>query len=260
MGLFDNLVKYGDQVKSVQDHLQLASSDPIVTGVKTAISLLPDGGLKDWLSANPGSFWKKVLQIFTGKKWQVGNYRVGERYLDQVIDNGNPDYATSYGKVPDEVVPEAQTFMTMAFGVRITNQEDLDALEQGFDAYKARPDKADIPDAAIRRAVRLKQMYYPDSTYNKTKWDLSWFEKNPLVAPIPGLVPNTLYTGELPGGAVAKDGVISGDSIIKQVLNGTPVPVPGTPEGAEPGHSSALLWLIGGGMLLYLVSRKKRTR
>lgn len=222
MGLFDDIVKIQGQVGKVEDSLAAAANDPIVMAVKTGIKLLPEGGVKDWFSKNPVDFWKSIIQIFTGRKYTSNEYRVAERYFDQVVDNGNPDIVTSWRKVPDESVPIAQQLFAMLFGVRINTQEDFDALNVGPNEYYLRAERDDIPRKAVERAVYLKKNFYPDRLFNTEKWNLKWFEKYPLVAPIPSIHYKQLYTGELPGGGYASNGIIEGDGVLEQVLNANP--------------------------------------
>lgn len=250
MGLFDNIVKIGDKVGSINENLQIAANDPIVAGVKQAVNLLPEGGLKDWVSANPIQFWKKIIQIFTGRKYTTGQYVLGERFIDQILPG--PNDAARRGDVPDDIVPKATDFWTTVFGVRITTSEDLDALDYGAEAYYKRPDKADIPRAAVNRAVFLKQNYFPISTYNVQKWDTSFFEKYPLVAPIPGIKPGTLFSGELPGGAIAVNGVVPADYAIEQVSNTDPDKIVTVDDIDKPAASN-WLWIIIAAVVIIIV-------
>lgn len=71
-------------------------------------------------------------------------------------------------------------------------------------------------DAAIDRAVLLKQTYYREST---RLWDISYFYQYPLVAPIPNpfepVLSRVMYTGDIPGGGKAVNGQITvGSSLI----------------------------------------------
>lgn len=263
MGLFDDIVKIQGQIDSVEGHLAAAANDPTVLAVKAGIKLLPDGGVKDWLSKNPVDFWKSIVQIFTGRKYTSNEYRIGERYFDQVIDNNNPDTVTSWQKVPDDAVPVAQQLMAMLFGVRINTQEDLDALEIGPNEYYKRDQRNDIPRAAVERASYLKKNFYPDRMYNTQKWDLRWFEKYPLVAPIPSREYGQLYTGPLPGGGAATNGVIEGDAVLNQVMssnpNWTPAIIDNGSDGLQlAGGNNALLIAAGVVAVLFFMAPKKR--
>lgn len=267
MGVFDNLVKIQGKVATVEQNLQAAANDPVVLAVKEGIKLMPEGELKSWVSKNPAQFWKSIAQLFTGRKYTSKQYTLGERYLDQLVqDNNDANFAKSQTQVPDDIVPIAQQAFTMLFGVRVTTQDDLDALQSGKAAYKARPDKTDMSDAAIDRAVYLKRTFFPDSLYNTQKWDLRQFEKVPLVAPIPGIDPGTLYNGELPGGAIAKNGIIDGDGVLKQVLDSivvdpnTGVPtIPGTATPSKINWGKVLIWgLVAYGGYQFFKSKGSR--
>lgn len=132
--------------------------------------------------------------------------------------NDNPQRA-DYGGRPHGAFPcnqgigPARALFTTLFGVRIINSNGLDALDQGVDAYYRLGETIDIPREAVVRAVRLKQTYFPNSTYNRQLWDLQKFQENPLVAPIPD--PNVigkLFTGNIFGVDVV-NGLVQGDPI-----------------------------------------------
>lgn len=221
----------------------MAEGMAVAKAVYQIINLLPEGDLKTWLLKDPVDFWKSVIAIFKGRRYQTGQYILGERLIDQ-IQGGN----VGRRDVPDDVVPVARMLFTILFGVRINNAEDLDSLDNGVDAYYSRPNKEDIPREAVERAVYLKQNFYPSRTYNVQTWDISFFEQFPLVAPIPEMNAHAtqeelnvgkLYTGTVPGGAYAVDGIIPVDAqtIIQQLPAGTefdPTPEP----TQQPGTSA----------------------
>jgi hypothetical protein len=237
-GIFQYLVHLdGTEAEVRAAQAQLAKLTPETQAVYQTLNLLPEGGLKSWLMANPIQFWKKIAQLFTGRKYTTGQYKLGERFVDQILGGD-----TDYHKVTDDIVAQAQTTFTILFGVRITTGEDLDALTYGYDYYYWRGEKGDIPQEATERAVFLAQNYYPVSTYNHGQWDPRYFEIYPLVAPIPGLDQGTLYNGELPGGAICVNGIIpvSANFIIKQYPGSDFDPTTGnttTPDGTviHPG-------------------------
>lgn len=233
--MFENIVQLqGSQsdVTKAKEVLQdakkgIADAVGIAKAVYQVINILPDGDLKTWLLKDPVEFWKSVIALFRGRTYQTGQYILGERFIDQV-QGGN----VGRRDVADEVVPVARMFFTICFGVRINNAEDLDALDAGIDAYYQRPNKQDIPREAVERAVYLKQNFYPARTYNVRQWDLQYFEKFPLVAAIPEMNAHTtleelnvgkLYTGTIPGGAYAVDGVIPVDAqtVLRQLPAGS---------------------------------------
>lgn len=245
-GIYSNIVQMsGTQANRDKLAQALISSSPELAGIQkaanTIIGMIPPGGLRRFLSQGP---WKMLWSAIFGRKYTIGQYKLGERFIKQIGGNLN---AGGWQDVPNDAVEQAMNMFTILFGVRIGTGEDLDALDSGVDAYYARGEKNDIPQNAVRRAVYLKQNFYPISTYNQTVWDPRYFELYPLVAPIPGLSQNTLYTGPLPGGANAVNGVIpvNADSVMKQVL-GTNVgtnglPVPASQQSIVPGVSAATL-------------------
>lgn len=159
-------------------------------------AFFPEGRKREeaFKGLKPGGIFYSLYKIFAGDKYTRGEYTLGERLLDQCT----PDTKNwSYQDVPDDLVPYAKEFFTNAFGVRITSSTDLDALDFGVDKYLSLIDKQDIPRAAVERAVKLKQTYFPISTYNVRKWDLDKFLTIPYRAPIPGVTVNTLFSGKL---------------------------------------------------------------
>jgi len=170
-----------------------------------------------------------VIQLFTGRTYQSGQYILGERYNDQVLCNGN----IGRSQVSDDMVPVARLIMTVLFGVRINDSGNLDSLDGGVDNYFHQTTFPDIPRNAVERAVYLKQTYYPISTYNNSCWDIQYFEKYPLVAPIPEMNADAtrveanygkFYSGDLPGGAKAINGLIPVDAqtILQQYVTTAP--------------------------------------
>jgi hypothetical protein len=218
-GIFQYLTQINGtdaQVRAAQ--AKLAQLTPETAAVYQVLNILPEGGLKSWLMANPVQFWKKIIQLFTGRTYQTGQYILGERYNDQVLANGN----IGRSQVSDEMYLAARTILSILFGVRINDSGNLDSLDGGVDNYYSQSGFTDVPRKAVERAVWLKQHYYPIATYNNQPWDLTWFEKYPLVAPIPEMNASAtnsqdnygkLYNGLLPGGATAVNGVIPVDAV-----------------------------------------------
>lgn len=195
---------------------KLAALTPTTAAVYQALNLLPEGELKSWLKANSIEFWKKIIQLIKGRKYTSGDYVLGERLNDNIYCNGD----IGRQQVSDDMVDLAHRIFNQLFGVRISTSDDLDALDGGIDAYKARKVSEGISDQAINRAVWLKQNYFPSSTYNRVCWDLSYFEKYPLVDRIPDYNLGQWYSGPLIGGAEAVNGVINVDanSVLKQYV------------------------------------------
>lgn len=207
---------------------KLAALTPTTAAVYQALNLLPEGELKSWLTANPIQFWKKVIALIKGRKYTSGDYILAERLNDNIYCNGNIDRT----QASDEMVDLAHRIFNQLFGVRISTSDDLDSLDIGIDAYKARAVSEGISEQAINRAVWLKQNYYPSSTYNKQCWNLSYFEKYPLVDRIPDYNIGKWYTGPVIGGANATNGVIQVDanSVLQQFIGATFNPVTGETE------------------------------
>lgn len=230
LGIFQNLVQpqgSPTEVRKASDALRqaAATASPYIAAYYEALKMLPEGDLKKWLSLNAVDFWKNVITLIKGRKYTTGQYKLGERFIDQV-QGGNVDQRG----VPDDAIPIAQTTFTILFGVRLTTNEDLDAINFGVQQYYQRGEKDDVPREAVERAVFLAQHFYGFDTYNRVQWDMRYFEIYPLVAPIPGLTQGTLYTGELPGGARAVNGIIPVDanSVLKQIVGSDFNPDTGT--------------------------------
>lgn len=239
-GIFQYLVQINgtdEQVRAAQ--AKLAQLTPTTMAVYQALNLLPEGELKSWLMANPIQFWKKIIALFKGKKWTAGDYVLGERLNDQIYCNGDIDR----GQVSDQMVDLAHVVFNQLFGVRIATAEDLDALDNGVSAYKTRTASIGLSTDAIERAVFLKQHYFSSATYNKSCWDLRYFEVYPLVDRIPAYEPGKWYTGTLIGGSNCVDGIIpiNASDILRQYLGADFDPTTGSvtlPDGTvlNPGE------------------------
>lgn len=211
---------------------RLSQLTPQTAALYQALNILPEGDLKSWLMANPVQFWKKVIQLFTGRKWTVGDYTLAERLNDQVYANAD----IGQTQASDEMVVIAHRVFNQLFGVRIATAEDLDALDSGVVAYRSRAASQGISQDAIERAVFLKQHFFPIATYNRQPWDLRYFEVYPLVDRIPDYELGKWYTGPVLGGANAVDGLIpvSAQTVLRQIPGGDFDPVTGnitTPTG-----------------------------
>lgn len=141
----------------------------VTQGMAMLSSFFPDGGLKNFL-ANPIGTITHALTSLAGRTYTTGNYRLGERFMRHILNQDPGGYRT----VPDEVVPAAQQFFTMALGVDIWNDEDLQALYGGVEAYFARPDKQDVPRAAAVRAVKVMSEWPMTNPQNPNAWYIPW--------------------------------------------------------------------------------------
>lgn len=214
-GIFQYLLKIeGTDAEVRAAQAKLSQLTPTTAAVYQGLNLLPEGGLKSWLMANPIQFWKKVIQLFTGRRHTSGAYVLGERVNDQLYCNGN----IGRSQVSDDMVVVARSVLNQLFGVRLDTSEDLDSLDYGVIAYQNRPVSQGLSLDAIERAVYLKQRYYPIATYNNACWDLRYFEVFPLVDRIPDHEIGKWYSGPVIGGAVAVDGLIpiSAASVLRQ--------------------------------------------
>jgi len=262
--LFNGIVQ---GVGAVGAGTPLGAAVAVWAALQKTVNLLPPGDLKraatDFFK---GGILLMVINLAKGRAFTSGEYRLGERYLDQVVSAAGPDTVKSYREVDDKIVPEAILFFTIVFGVRITTDDDLWALDEGAASYRQRPGldykgMGDISDAALARAVYLKQTFFPSSTYNLLTWDLEKFAEYPLVSPIPDPYAfGKLYSGPLPGGGTATDGVIlvDMDTPLSEIQTG----VPGAGENGAGGQDNTILW-IGGGLLAvaaYLHYKKTRKK
>jgi hypothetical protein len=226
-GIFQYLLQInGDPAQVRQAQAKLAQLTPTTAAVFAILNVLPEGQLKSWLMANPVQFWTKIYELVFGRKWTTGDYVLGERLNDQVYCNAG----IGRQQVSDQMVDLAHVIFNQLFGVRLQTAEDLDALDTGLAAYRARETSKGISDNAIERAVFLKQHFYPISTYNVQCWDLRYFEIYPLVGRIPDYEIGKWYTGSVIGGANAVDGVIpvSATDILDQYLDADFDPATGT--------------------------------
>lgn len=222
------------------------------------------GGLSDWLT--PAGILNEIKSALFGRMYTKGQYTLGERFRYYVL--GENIHTNDADVVTDAVVGTAITVLSVGFGIPITTNEDLEALDKGADFYISRfvnyggIAASEINREAVSRAVLLKQTYfagpaqgnYAASGVAPQKWDLNNFNKIAYVIPIPDFTRLTAremwantYTGKIPDGEV-KDGVV--------VAGGS-----GGGFSVAPGAKGSGLnqWLlIGGGLVLaYLIFRKK---
>lgn len=212
-GLYSLMNTYGPLAAD----MVVPGSGQLIQAQGKLISLLPEGDLRNFAQQIRFGPIGYFIQKITGVPWTTGQAKLAERFNDQIAGNGDIGYRDAI--INEDFIKQSQLAFTILFGVRITTGEDLDALDSGSAAYYARPDKQDIPKEAVQRAVYLKQNYYPISSYNTGQWDLSYFARNPLVAPIPDpFRVGAKYNGPLPGGGTAKNGILDLSAADKPVL------------------------------------------
>lgn len=244
MGLYTNIVQPGKQPPkqgaSAGFGISSAEIDALVK-IRNALwgSILPAGRLRTaLLTSSPDLFsvFKTMIDLLKSRRYYEQEYKLGERLIDQIQCQ-----SVGWRDIPDELVPIARMVFTQLYGVRITSNEDLDALEYGPDQYFARGNKNDISWEQAERAVFLKQNFYNFSTYNNTCWDLSHFDEYPLLGRIPEMNADDhggsanvgkFYTGPGFNGTQIVDGFLVGVSPDAPVTGGS-TSTPVTPQTGQ---------------------------
>ena len=241
-------------------------TDPVSAvkmGVDVVTNILgPDTEISQWIKGNPAQIMGKILKALKGYKYTGGDYALAEIFQNRV----NGKVTTNRWEVPDDLVPLARMYFTIFFGIRIAVNTDLDALVAGnADAYFAgRPESTDIPRAAVDRAIRLmhNSSIFP-ITQTTPLWSPSKMQLIPYVAPIPD--PRNvghLYTGDLPGGGYATNGVPDFSAKSPTAGGGGFFPTyPGSGASGAPAAKQAaispLLFLGLAGAALYMFNKKR---
>lgn len=240
-GVYQNVLQINGteaQVRQLQG--LLSKLTPETAAFYQVFQLLPEGKLKDTLLEAPIMSWVRLFRAVFGRKYTSGDYILGQVLNENVY--GQKHVGRDY--ITNDMVEIAHNLFNQLFGVRIATYDDLKALDEGSAAYKTREASHGISDAAIDRAVFLKQnFFYPGII----KWDLNKFEQYPLVAPIPAYEPGQWYTGEVIGGAKAVNGLIPVDAVsaLRQILGDKFDPNAGTSTTTQrPGASSNILDMI----------------
>lgn len=225
----------------------------------TLANFLPEGGLKDFLTSFFSDPSQALLTLFTGRTYPSGWYALGERYMRNILGMDEIQRRT---QVPDEYVPQAGIFWSAALGVRIQSDDHLEKLSLSPQAYidqvKQFGYEKGVPLANIERASRiLKAMnyynYYFLGAGRNEAIPLEKFNIEPFLVPIPSAAVNDLFTGVNPINGV-------------EYRQGYPVPgsvpvAPGQPIPGLPGTGGGIplwIWLAGGGLLAFLLLRRKR--
>lgn len=161
----------------------------IQSAMTTANSLadkLPDGGLKDWVKSFMSDPLGSVQQIFTGRTYTSGDYRLGEVYMRNIL--GMMEIQRR-GQVPDGYVPQAWSFFTLALGVPIGSLDHIDQLVIGASNYKSWNNNSFswVPDDQAQRANQILNQYigWTPSYYPRdVAWQLSKFTALPYIYPL----------------------------------------------------------------------------
>lgn len=237
------------------------------TAVQQAISVLPEGDLKDFVNAflkDPGQALKTLI---FGRTYTIGDYKLAEVFMRSILGMSQ---IQRWQQVPDGYVPPAWAFFCAASGVRIRTYDDLEALcayhntPQERAQYYFSRNPANATDMSMEAAVRFAYlMGGPDVgglfniyEHRDVKWPLVAFNpdpnNHPYIYPIPGVVPNANFTGSHPILGVAfVDGYPADwagikytnqlhQGIARPALN-PPAPVPSTGSGTTvtPGTPAA---------------------
>lgn len=247
MGLFDNIssnAKYpGDPSKATKDSMVIQEVLAFAKlDLNTVFKMLVPAMVlwfkraaymwSDWFGHQDCNDQDRVLvERFRDQIPYMMTFLVKEGIMDSSIgdwigeDQQNIIDAISHigrpkGAHPcNELIHPARLLFTILFGVRITNSNFLDALDNGVDAYYEAAGwlGSDMPRIAVERAVALKQKYFPSSTYNTKQWDLNIFQRWPLVAPVPDPeTPDKLFTGEFMNVNIV-DGLVVGTAAVPDV-------------------------------------------
>jgi len=173
------------------------------TSVASAMASLPEGNVKrflrDMYSAGPTPWAgiQAVIKFLQGRTYTSGDYWNGETFMRNIL--GRSDIQ-GRNQVPDSMVPISWEFMSAAYGVRMRTEGDFEALSRSTEEYLTREptETAGITSEQAERARRI--LLGPANPWNNRniKWDLSWFNAEPYIYPVPGGAPGTGFTGTHP--------------------------------------------------------------
>lgn len=215
--------------------------DATLKGMQNLAKIVPEGGLQTFLKDPIGVTTKAIASLF-GKKYSTGEYRLGERFMRHIAET-DPG---SFRNVPDEIIDPAKYFFTVWLGVDVDRDEDLMALDEGVDAYRARPDKQQVPLAAIQRAVIIKKNN-PMSVGNQ--WKIPWNVTDAFA------IPSDPRTMSYHSTVINRDMPIS--------LGTTEDGVSNIDTGASPKVGGLSVWawlgiLLVVGLIIFLVMRARK--
>lgn len=160
--------------------------------------LLPAGPFANFLKSLLTNPTQAIVTLIKGRTYTYGGYQLGEIFMRNIL--GMSEVQNNW-MVPDEYVPLAEQFFTLALGLEIGSGDHLNELVKSADAYYAwMPANVDsaTPRANAERASQiLKMMDYGWAIRDKV-WPLKWFNALPYVYPIPDVEPGSLYSGSHP--------------------------------------------------------------
>jgi hypothetical protein len=233
------------------------------TAIGQAMSVLPEGDVKDFLQGLLSNPQKAIMQLITGRTYTSGDYKLGEYFMRNILGMSN---VQRWEQVPDQYCPQAWAFFTTAMGVRVRTSDDLDALcgyastRQARAAnYLLRGQTADISQAAAERAAYLLGEPGFDGLFSvyknrDIKWPMSVFNGLPFIYPIPGVLQDgPLFTGVHPvTGETFSNGypasytgpryVSQKSTVLQSALTlpgGSTTPAATTPPAGTPGATNA---------------------
>jgi hypothetical protein len=199
----------GDSVNGLLDFAQGAAGQ--------VASLLPDGGLKNFLTSIVSNPTGAIINLIKGKKYTSGNYALGEMYMRNILGMSQ---IQKRGQVTDEYVPQAWQFFTLALGIEIGANDHLDRLYESAQSYinymSPQIGAQNINPEAVQRAYEILRLLNYGPAIRDVTWPLKTFGAIPYVYPIPDVEPGSFYSGYHPITNV-------------QLSNGYPVNQPGKP-------------------------------
>lgn len=186
------------------DQLGLISEIKDVAG--QVASVLPEGGLKEFLSSFFDNPAESLKTLFTGRTYNTGEYVAAERYMRNILGMME---IQNRRQVPDEYVPQALVFFSAAFGIPISSDDHLQALTRSVGDYKnwAGGTFSWVDTAQVERARNvLTQQIGWTTTYHPrdVRWPLSAFGAYPYIFPIhnpsagTGMAGRSYFTGVHP--------------------------------------------------------------
>jgi len=246
-------------------------------------SLLPDGGLKNFLTSIVSNPTGAIINLIKGKKYTSGNYALGEMYMRNILGMSQ---IQKRGDVPDEYVPQAWQFFTLALGTEVGANDHLDRLFESATSYinymSPQIGAQNINPAAVQRAHDILRMLNYGPAIRDTTWPLKTFGAIPYVYPIPDVEPGAFYSGyhpitniqltngfpvNQPGKTISTEGSPGGTQLATNVSSETPganqAPGAAPKPAGKPMDTTTkvILGVVGAGLLggiIYAVTKKKK--